>query len=69
MILQRELFDAPSAFHLIQDRIVDEPSMFTHPRHMDWEARVRQLEEAGDTRSDAQSAADVEYRFGKLPTT
>lgn len=40
--------------------------MFSHPRNIDWLARVSELEEEMTT-SDAQGVADLEYRSGALP--
>ena len=43
----------------------DQPCMFSHPRNLDWTARVMQLWETMSN-SDAQGVADLEYRQGKL---
>lgn len=44
----------------------DFPCMFSHPRNLDWTARVLELNQEM-TNSDAQGVADLEYRQGKLP--
>jgi hypothetical protein len=42
------------------------PCLFSHPRNLDWTARVLVLQ-SEMTNSDAQGVADIEYRSGKLP--